>query len=75
MGTQKRTMQIDVKGPNEKVPGFMDYNLIVDGRTCRFYMSRSNYEAFIYDGVFIRDGKTKDSANILNTTKVFEEED
>ena len=47
--------------------------LSIDGRDCRIYTSKSNYEALIYDGVFIRDGKCKDSANMINTTKVFVE--
>lgn len=69
----KRNLQIDVKGPHELDSDVIDCNLIIDGRTCRFYMSKSNYEALMYDGVFIRDGKIRDSANILNTTNVFEE--
>lgn len=69
----KRTLQIDVKGHVEKNHNLIECNLYVDGRCCRIYMSKSNYEALIYDGVFIRDGMTKDSAEVLNTTNVFEE--
>jgi hypothetical protein len=48
--------------------------LSVDGRDCRIYTSKSNYEALMFDGVFIRDGKEKDSANCINTTKVYLEQ-
>lgn len=67
----KRNLQIDVKGFHEENESIVEFNLIIDGRTCLCYTSKSNYEALKYDGVFIRDGKEKDSAGILNTTKVF----
>jgi hypothetical protein len=67
----KRNLQIDVKGFNKEDENIVELNLIVDGRSCLCYTSKSNYEALMYDGVFIRDGKEKDSAGVLNTTKVF----
>jgi hypothetical protein len=70
---KKRTLQIDIKGFHEENDRVVEFNLIVDGRTCLCYTSRSNYEALIYDGFFVRDGKEKDSAGILNTTKMFDE--
>jgi hypothetical protein len=34
-------------------------------------MGKGDYHHLIRDGFFIRDGKQKDSADILNTTNVF----
>jgi len=68
----KRTLQIDVLDYNEEAK-MMECRLIIDGRSARFYMPKSNYEAFMFDGVFIRDGQEKDSADVLNTTHVFDE--
>lgn len=73
METLKRQLQIDVKGPFNNNPNIIECNIHIDGRCCTFYTSKSNYEALVYDKVFIRDGKEKDSANILNTTNVFTE--
>jgi hypothetical protein len=70
---KKRTLQIDVTGTLDDIAMVECKIIINNGRTCLFYTSKANYEALIYDGVFIRDGKEKDSANILNTTHVFEE--
>lgn len=67
---KNRTLQIDVL----KIEGhIVTCKIIIDGRGCIFHTSKSNYEALVYDGVFIRDGKEKDSANVINTTNVFEE--
>lgn len=68
---KKRTLQIDVKGPLEDDPSIIECRISIDGRDCTFYTSKSNYHALMYDGVFIRDGKERDSANVLNTTNVF----
>ncbi len=72
MGNRK--LQIDVKGPSESNNNIMVCNLYIDGRCCRFYMSRVDYEALMYDGVFLRDGKTADSADVINTTNLYEEQ-
>jgi len=69
----KRILQIDVKGPTKIDNNIIECVLSVDGRDCTFFTSRSNYEALMYDKVFIRDGKERDSAGILNTTNMFEE--
>ena len=71
MMEKKRKLQIDVKGFHEANENLVELNLIIDGRTCLCFTSKSNYEALMYDGVFIRDGKEKDSAGVLNTTKVY----
>lgn len=69
-----RTMQIDVIGLIEGTE-FMKCKLYADGRVCAFYMTESNYKALMYDKIFIRDGKTVDSANVINTTNIFIEGD
>lgn len=70
---KKRTLQIDVIGTTEDDERIIECVLIVDGRSCIFYLSRANYQALMFDQVFIRDGQERDSAGILNTTHVFEE--
>ncbi|RQO65094.1 hypothetical protein DBR40_24800 [Pedobacter sp. KBW01] len=69
----RRKLQIDVKGTAENNDNIIECCLIFDGRSCIFYLSKANYEALMYDGLFIRDGKSRDSANIINTTNLFEE--
>jgi len=71
---KNRRLQIDVKGPLQRDKSIIECILSVDGRDCRFYISKSNYEALIYDKVFVRDGKEKDSANMINTTNIFIEQ-
>lgn len=46
-------------------------NLYTGSRCIRIAMAVSDYESLVRDGFFIRDGKSKDSAGVLNTTKVF----
>lgn len=70
---EKRLLQIDVKGPMENMPELIECIISIDGRDCRFYTSKANYDALVYDKVFIRDGKEKDSAGMINTTNVFTE--
>jgi hypothetical protein len=36
-------------------------------------MTAQDYESLMRDGFFIRDGQTKDSANVINTTAVYEQ--
>lgn len=74
MGT--RILKIDVIGSVSAKD--IQYQLIecqicIDGRYCMFWTTKANYEALLYDKVFIRDGKTKDSEGVLNTTNTFEE--
>ncbi len=70
---ENRTLQIDVKGPIEETNTIIKCILSIDGRDCEIFMWRSNYEALMFDKVFIRDGKERDSAGILNTTNIFKE--
>jgi len=72
--SKQRKLQIDVKGPMQSDANIIEMVLSVDYRNCRFYISKANYEALIYDGVFVRDGKEKDSANCVNTTNVYVEQ-
>ncbi len=71
--SKKRELQIDVKGSLPDNENVMECTLFIDGRFCTFYMSKANYESLIYDGVFIRNGKEKDSAGCINTTHVYVE--
>jgi hypothetical protein len=68
---EKRTLQIDVIGPLPTNTELIECNIYIDGRCCRFWTTKANYEALMYDKVFIRDGKEKDSAGVLNTTNTF----
>lgn len=67
-------MQVDVK-EELKESNLMRCNLYVDGRAYQMYLPKEEYEFLIEEKFFIRDGKTKDSANVLNTTNVFEEKE
>ena len=71
---KKRTMQIDVIGSVEGTE-LMKCKLYVDGRVCIIGMYRNDYEELKREKVFIRDGKTVDSAGVINTTNTFVEED
>ena len=64
----KRTIQIDVIGPIEETE-LMKCKLYVIG------MSRYDYEELMREKVFIRDGKSVDSAGVINTTNTFVEDD
>ena len=68
----KRTIQIDVIGPIEETE-LMKCKLYVDGRVCVIGMSR--YDELMREKVFIRDGKSVDSAGVINTTNTFVEDD
>ena len=61
-------MQIDVVLVGES---YVTCNLYTENRCVRIYLGLSDYEALMRDGFFIRDGKTRDSANVLNTTKEY----
>ena len=69
----KRTLQIDVIAPIGD--DLMKCKLYVDGRVYVIGMSRYDYEELMREKVFIRDGKSVDSAGVINTTNTFIEED
>lgn len=66
-----KTIQIDVNKVNEE-NGMVACGIYTDQRWVRIYMSISDYKSLVSDGFFIRDGKEKDSAGVLNTTAVYE---
>lgn len=70
----KRTMQIDIIGLVEET-SFMQCKLYIDGNASVILMNKSDYERLLIDGIFVRDGKSRDSAGVLNTTNTFIEED
>lgn len=49
-------------------------NICIDGRICAFWTTEANYNALIYDGVFIHDGRLADASGVINTSNVFVEE-
>lgn len=69
----KRTIQIDVIG---KVEGtqFMKCKLYTNENIVIIMMNEFDYERLKKEGIFIRDGKSRDSAGVLNTTNTFIEE-
>lgn len=69
-----RTVQIDVKGLLDPSENIMDCRLYTGDRCVKIFMSKYDYENLILDGFFIRDGKSLDSADILNTTNNFIEQ-
>lgn len=68
-----RGLQIDVLGEVVQDKNIIICRLTIDGRDCRCLISRRDYEALINDNVFVRDGKSQDSANVWNTTRMFYE--
>jgi len=64
-------MQIDVIKPLTNI--VMECNLYTGDRCVKITMLRSDYELLVKEGFFIRDGKSKDSAGVLNTTQEYHE--
>lgn len=66
----KRTIQIDVI---EKIEGtqLMKCKLYTDENIVIIIMNELDYERLKKEGIFIRDGKSRDSAGVLNTTNTF----
>lgn len=58
-------IQIDIK----RIEGSAAIGNLYTGNRCvRIAMSTDDYESLMRDGFFIRDGKTKDSADVINST-------
>lgn len=72
--SKKRTMQIDVI---EEVKGtqYLQCKLYIDGNASVILMNKIDYERLLSDSFFVRDGKNRDSAGVLNTTNTFLEKD
>lgn len=67
----KRKLQIDVLEGKASDINMMRCNIYIGDRCVTAYISKVDYKNLIKDGLFIRDGKEKDSAGVINTTKVF----
>jgi len=63
-------VQIDVK--EVMANGIVRCNLYTGDRCIKVFIYGNDYNELIRDGFFIRDGKERDSANVLNTTDVYE---
>jgi hypothetical protein len=61
-------IQIDVKN---ETPEWTTCNMYTGVLCLEVVMRTSDYKELIRKGFFIRDGKTKDGAGILNTTESF----
>lgn len=62
-------MQIDIrKIENKTASGY----LYTGDRCVKIIMLEEDYRLLIHDGFFIRDGRSEDSAGVLNTTNVYE---
>lgn len=48
--------------------------LYIDGIATPIFMFKSDYQHLIHDGFFLRDGKSCDSAGVLNTTNLYKSE-
>lgn len=64
-------IQIDVKKIDEDIDTAI-CKLYTGERCVTILMNGDDYRSLIRDGFFIRDGKELDSANVLNTTDVYE---
>jgi hypothetical protein len=71
----KHKIQLDVVKINGDGNMFdtVHCNLYTGQRCVTVLIPRYDYENLIADGFFIRDGKERDSAGVLNTTAVFRE--
>jgi hypothetical protein len=67
-------IQIDVIKRVEGFEHLLQCNMYADGITIKIFLHMNSYEELIQSGFFIRDGKSLDSANVLNTTKVYKKE-
>jgi hypothetical protein len=58
-------IQIDIK----RIEGNAAVGNLYTGNRCvKIAMSAGDYELLVRDGFFIRDGKSTDSADVINTT-------
>jgi hypothetical protein len=69
---------MDVMGGDPRIEHIRPDELIrcklyFDGYSSVFWTTRSNYEALIYHGFFVRDGSYEDSSGAVNTSSVYEE--
>lgn len=64
-------VQIDVKQVTEQ---HVVCNLYTGVLCCKMLISRSDYDELVRQKFFIRDGKSKDSADVWNTTETYTKE-
>lgn len=67
---KKNKLQIDVKSKVDDLC-MVECHLWFNGRMYKTYMSTSSYESLIAEGLFVRDGKSEDSAGMINTTDLY----
>jgi len=68
------TVQIDAKKKYinyDEQMEYMECNLYTGHRCVKIIIPLDEYNLLVRDGFFIRDGKTLDSANVLNTTHTY----
>ncbi len=65
------SLQIDVK-EGCKHPNLVECNLYTGERCVKIIMYYRDYENLILDGFFLRNGREQDSADVWNTTEVYE---
>lgn len=75
----KKKIQMNVVGKEsaKNVTAYDDLvkcRVCISGRICTFWTTEANYKALIFDGFFIKDGRSADAAGVVNTTNVFVEE-
>lgn len=64
----ENSIQIDVKDIKDNAAVC---NLYACGRCVKIVMRQDDYEQLCRDGFFIRSGKERDNASVLNTTKEY----
>lgn len=70
---RKRWLQIDVMGAESQNENLIRCKMYVDGHCYLCWITKEAYDDMLFDKVFIRDGKEKDGADVINTTNVFYE--
>lgn len=66
----QQQIQIDVNDIIEE-NGMVKCGMYTGGSWVRIWMSVTDYNTLVREGFFIRDGKSRDSAGVLNTTETF----
>lgn len=72
---EKKKLQISVIAHTSIVKDALavECKLSINDTACKFFITPDNYERLIECGFFVRDGKTADSAGVINTTSVYVE--
>lgn len=69
----QHTIQIDIKQLHPAQDRVVGRIYLTGGASFPFEMTYAHYEALMNSGVnpFLRDGKTADTAGVLNTTRIY----